>query len=533
MVRKFGVEIEIETPGRFGDESRDWLAPIVQDAVASLNSYRTENVGYSHRVTPYWKITSDGSVSRGSEVVSPVLKGANGEQQVRAVCANLRAHYPTDIALSTDCGVHIHLDIMSTSWAPTTFTRGDGQTIMDIRRRSPKFTRITNRLFETSRWFDTAIQQILPPSRRTNGYCRPFENGYSADEWFEWFENYYGNLNGRGSARYYRINFANCFNEFGTFEWRSHAGSINATKIMQWTKLCQKFLTFSYAPEWQHKDPHDFDRDLDGMINCFELPADQARFWRNRARQLGQYEGAEEYTVATPTAPVVMGSDEYDAEQMNNDFVLGLIGDDESSEEEEAYREAERNNELIRTVPAPMTVMLGEQGAETPRVDNVEDFIQMYRRRPDRPSNPRHMNTILNDDNNYNIYVNLRINQLVRFYLGDDVDFSDYTSRGAIIPDQLRQFYTSNPVLPEHARPNQSGSAGYTAGISAKYAGYSNGVNRYDWRTRFGYGVDLNKTIRGLWMATLVSFEDRGPIQPLHEVDRDTFISNFLREMPD
>ena len=289
MVRQFGVEIEIETPGRRGHESRDWLEEIVEASIAHLNPNRTQNVGYSHRVTPFWKITSDGSVSLGSEVVSPILKGSNGEKQVRAVCIALRAHYPEHVELSTSCGVHVHLDIMGTSWAPSNFSKGDGQTVCDMRRRSPKFKRITNRLFETTRWFDPAIRQILPASRRDNGFCRPFENGYSPDEWVDWFENYYPDLNDRSSARYYRINFSNCFNEFGTFEWRSHAGSINGTKIMQWTKLCQKFLTFSYAPEWQHKDPHDFPRDLDGMINCFELPADQVRFWQNRARQLGNY----------------------------------------------------------------------------------------------------------------------------------------------------------------------------------------------------------------------------------------------------
>ena len=563
MVRQFGVEIEVETPDRYGEVSRDWLKPIVQDAVASLNSFITENVGYSHRVTPFWKITSDGSVSRGSEIVSPILRGRNGEDQVKAVCANLRAHYPTDIALSDSCGVHVHLDIMSTSWAPTNFTRGDRQTVCDMRRRSPKFKRITNRLFETTRWFDPAIQQVLPPSRRTNGFCRPFENGYSPDEWFDWFEDYYPDLNGRSSARYYRINFSNCFNEFGTFEWRSHAGSLNATKIMQWTKLCQKFLTFSYAPEWQHKDPHDFPRDLDGLINCFELPADQVRFWRNRARQLGNYTPTIDRSpvggvvVELESGPTEEEIDEergresvewYDWMLVEVDLAAGRFGRELAEQEYTHYRadpdqsepppaELYTDESAILLWPEiwnrlpnytggtdwfdPNDYGFEDEPSEELLVAAEQSFADVYTRSMDERMrargsinssipipyrNPNLFSTLvnwLNDEDFYNYYVNMSDSQLDIFYrLSHDLEFDSVIGRQAALEAIFRAEGGFRFYSQNNNRVN---SAALEAAESAVVGFGQTGRNMHDWHIIFNRESAYREAIGG----------DVGIVQPL------------------
>jgi hypothetical protein len=294
VVRKFGVELEVVTPGRYQDQSRDFCVRVMNRALTSGGWRDSRNRDYTHEVTEYWKAVHDGSVSDGSEMVSPILYGKDGEKQVQAVCREVNKE-GDNFRISTSCGVHVHLDVMSAAWAPNFWEKGMGDlghsgyenetrsACEEIRRRSPKMRRIFNRLLDAYRWFDPALRQITPPSRHDLGYCAPFEENVSADEWFEKVR---PNNDRYSDTRYYRINFGTCLGAYGTVEFRMHQGSTNSEKIMQWTRLCQKFLTFSYAPERAHLDPINFSRDLEGMFECLGMSAGQKRFWRNRAEQL-------------------------------------------------------------------------------------------------------------------------------------------------------------------------------------------------------------------------------------------------------
>ena len=79
MSRRFGVEIE-------------FLSTITKEHATSClraAGIRVENSFYTHETTPHWKIVSDGSC--GYELVSPVLQGEAGIEEVRIAAAALEA----------------------------------------------------------------------------------------------------------------------------------------------------------------------------------------------------------------------------------------------------------------------------------------------------------------------------------------------------------------------------------------------------------------------------------------------------------
>ena len=98
MDRRFGVEIE-------------FLSTITVDAaLMSLRAagIRVEYMGYTHQTTPQWKIVTDGSC--GYELVSPVLEGEAGLEEVRIAAAALEA---AGAQVDRRCGFHVHFDASS------------------------------------------------------------------------------------------------------------------------------------------------------------------------------------------------------------------------------------------------------------------------------------------------------------------------------------------------------------------------------------------------------------------------------------
>jgi hypothetical protein len=78
MNRKFGVELEMAGITR-------------EQAVRALTlvGINVRDEGYNHTTCGHWKIVSDSSVQGGFEVVSPVLEGEAGLEQLRTVATAL------------------------------------------------------------------------------------------------------------------------------------------------------------------------------------------------------------------------------------------------------------------------------------------------------------------------------------------------------------------------------------------------------------------------------------------------------------
>ena len=91
----FGVEIEFLTPYGDNGASKTRVAREINTALRGLNNgCRVES--YNHITRPQWKIVSDSSVNSepgylgDNELVSPILRGQNGKEQLKVVLQVLK-----------------------------------------------------------------------------------------------------------------------------------------------------------------------------------------------------------------------------------------------------------------------------------------------------------------------------------------------------------------------------------------------------------------------------------------------------------
>jgi hypothetical protein len=210
--RHFGVEIECV--GIHVGQARDAIRAVGIDV---------ESEGYNHRRVRHWKVTTDASVSGqggACEIVSPVLNGANGHEQISKVCAALTAAGAT---INRTCGLHVHVD-----------ARGLGRVALANMARYYYH-------------FETAIDGIMPRSRRGNNntYCVSL-SGYSFGTDYENDEAVLRRANG---SRFMKLNLQS-HSRHGTVEFRHHAGTVEAHKISHWVRLCIGMVDRATATEW-------------------------------------------------------------------------------------------------------------------------------------------------------------------------------------------------------------------------------------------------------------------------------------------
>lgn len=196
-VKNFGVEIECYNVNRISlcnEMTRRGLFVQIQ--------------GYNHNTTSYWKIVSDGSIrgTNGCEVVSPILNGQNGLDQIKIVCECLEV---VNAKVNKSCGVHVHHEAS------------------DITPRQMK-----NLLYFYARHENT-IDSFMPQSRRgdDNHYCRSTKTT---------IETLRG-LNFNGVSRYSKLNLKSFYRQ-GTIEFRHHSATIEASKITNWVLLTAQIL---------------------------------------------------------------------------------------------------------------------------------------------------------------------------------------------------------------------------------------------------------------------------------------------------
>ena len=136
--RKFGIELEMYNV----------------NATDLTNAMRNENVefeseDYNHTTRSHWKGVRDSSINgtNGIEIVSPVLQGENGMQQVKSVCKVLNA---VNAKVNKSCGFHVH------------FSANDF-TIQQWKN-----------LFINFAMFENHFDKMMPVSRRdsNNSYCQ-------------------------------------------------------------------------------------------------------------------------------------------------------------------------------------------------------------------------------------------------------------------------------------------------------------------------------------------------------------------------
>jgi hypothetical protein len=216
--RKFGVEIEF-----FGTGTKRTL----------LNKIRAKGIeivseGYNHTTRNHWKIVTDSSIrpSRGTgmEIVSPILKGANGLEQLNKICTALEEWGGL---INKTCGIHIHFDAANFS-IPT-----------------------WRNLYKNYIICESTIDSMMPNSRRANNnyYCKSVTNHSGSKT------TAFRKLNEANTVlelskkianrnRYCKIN-AESFFRHKSIEFRQHSGTIEYAKISNWILLLHGIVSYS------------------------------------------------------------------------------------------------------------------------------------------------------------------------------------------------------------------------------------------------------------------------------------------------
>lgn len=238
--RRFGIEIEAYNceKQRLARELREAGIDVAVE-------------GYNHATRNHWKIVTDGSL-RGNdtfELVSPILEGEAGLQELQKVCWVLDY---CDVKVNESCGLHIHMD-------------------------AADFTMETWRnLAITYRRLEPVIDGFMPSSRRDNHYCKRL-SGISENRIRE-AQTIMSLRQAFGGDRYHKLNLE-AYARHRTVEFRQHGGTTNFTKMENWIRFIANMITFAQQ----------------GMVNngcqLSNIPfltADQKTYFKLRTKKLSR-----------------------------------------------------------------------------------------------------------------------------------------------------------------------------------------------------------------------------------------------------
>lgn len=233
--RCFGVEIELKGLSQ--------LAAARALTNAGITAY-DEN--YNHVARPHWKVVPDGSISGGCEVVSPILSGQEGLEQLAAAMAALRSAGAT---VDQACGMHVHIDardLTGDEFARTFAFYTERQELMDL---------------------------LVAPSRRHNTYCRKYDERTIVnikDTAKQDTDRYGDTVDGKRQAtrvhgdRYMTVNLQSYLTH-GTLEFRQHQGTLNGTKAVSWVTMLLAIATKVQATAEEEISRTDVGAMLDGL----------------------------------------------------------------------------------------------------------------------------------------------------------------------------------------------------------------------------------------------------------------------------
>ncbi len=175
--------------------------------------------GYNHITRRHWKIVSDASVHGGYELVSPVLKGIEGLDEVKLVCEALEEVGAT---VNKTCGFHAH------------FGTDDFKEAINVWRN----------LYINYATLESDIDAFMPQSRRNNIYCKTLK----VNNWKEKMQSAQTLVDLEriitGRTRYFKLN-SQSYWRHGTVEFRQHSGTIEFEKIKNWLLFCARLIELS------------------------------------------------------------------------------------------------------------------------------------------------------------------------------------------------------------------------------------------------------------------------------------------------
>ena len=202
--KKFGIEIE------FVGASLESVARAIRSA--GVDCYVES---WNHVTRPHWKIVTDSSLSTqggfAGEIVSPILQGQAGVDDLEKVCAALNS--VAGVTVNRSCGLHVHLDC-------------NDMTMQQIRT-----------VYERYADYEAQIDLVMPRSRRDSPrWCRSIVDRKNVYRGVETKSNGANQL-----GRYHKVNLTNIATR-GSMEFRQHAGTTDFTKIYNWLEYLMCFV---------------------------------------------------------------------------------------------------------------------------------------------------------------------------------------------------------------------------------------------------------------------------------------------------
>lgn len=222
ITRKFGVEMEMRTV-RTNGASLSGLEVYHALAAACAMPVSGDGTRYYHSEGGRWDVKSDSSC--GLEVAAPALM-MNADrhcEELRQGCRAIAALMPR---VDRTCGLHVHVDCSDFTWQQL-------QALISLWCRYEPF-----------------FYSLVPPSRRTNRYCRPFrKHDATVPDSTQWVSvqrimnataeaemravlSAYGTSVARESG----LNITGWFRH-GRVEFRLHSGTVDYDKIRNWVSL--------------------------------------------------------------------------------------------------------------------------------------------------------------------------------------------------------------------------------------------------------------------------------------------------------
>ena len=265
--RTFGVELEGFGLSRY----------MIVDRLRAEGIHNVVTAFYSdHGQLDCWKIKTDASIrgEMGFEVVSPILQGQSGLEQLEKVM-NVLDDMGAKVNKST--GVHVHWGV--SDW-----------TIKQFRN-----------LYARQAKYESAINSFFPTSRWHNLYCNSFNQQYdlapitkdkTATKWSSWNEAKTLEELDRciGKTRYHKINMQSYW-AWGTVEFRQHSGSFNFEKVGRWVELTGAMVAQVdnglRVKNWRKTEPaikNQLNTMLTNMVDNKLISKDTATFFKQRAK---------------------------------------------------------------------------------------------------------------------------------------------------------------------------------------------------------------------------------------------------------
>jgi hypothetical protein len=253
---RYGIEIEFPASGSHGHITE---AAIV--SAAEGLGVQITNDGYHHTTRRYWRLTQDVSVTgHGWEIVSPILQGLDGMEQLRKVC---KALHMVGAKVDSSCGLHVHHDANSLT--------------------APQLRHLAY-LYSA---YQPAISEALAPSRRDGRWSygmgfdsvdtainRDIHRGGSIGDIVNAVRTNRCACQGRpGCSRQHRFQALNfeAYRVHGTVEFRQHQGSTQFERIWSWVVFTQTFVTTASLRVKTAKPSRNAKGEWRGMRNALGL----------------------------------------------------------------------------------------------------------------------------------------------------------------------------------------------------------------------------------------------------------------------